>query len=68
MTPNPNPHTKKDMMEYHRTKWYNKDSTLDHDNIFNLKREIIIFKNDPCMYYLDEIICTMDLENLFELR
>ena len=64
----PHSHTKEDMMEYHRTKWYNKDSTLDHDNIFNLKREIIMFKNDPCMYYLDEIICTMDLEKLFELR
>jgi hypothetical protein len=64
----PHSHTKEDMMEYYRTKWYNKDSTLDHDNIFNLKREIIMFKNDPCMYYLEEIICTMDLENLFELR
>ena len=67
MTP-PITHSKEDMMEYYRTKWYNKDTTLDHDNIFNLKREIIMFKNDPCMYYLEEIICTMDLENLFELR
>ena len=61
-------HSKKEMMEYYVTKWYHRDGTLDHDNIFNLKREIIMFKNDPCMYYLDEIICTMDLENLFELR
>jgi hypothetical protein len=67
MTP-PITHSKKEMMEYYVTKWYHRNGTLDHDNIFNLKKEIIHFVTDPCMYWLDEIICTMDLENLEELK
>jgi hypothetical protein len=61
-------HLKKEMMEYYVTKWHHIDGTLDHDNIFNLKKEIIYFVTDPGMYWLDEIICTMDLENLEELK
>jgi hypothetical protein len=59
---------KEEMIEYYRTKWYRKDGTLDNDCFYNVKNEMIMFKNDPCMYNLDELICTMDLENLFEMR
>jgi hypothetical protein len=64
----PHSHTKEDMMEYYITKWYENDGTIDYDFFYNTKKEIVIFKNDPSIYWLDEIICTMDLENLFEMR
>jgi hypothetical protein len=61
-------HTKKEMMDYHVNKWYLGDDTIDCDIVNSLEREIETFKNNPNIYSLDEIICTMDLENLFEAR
>ena len=59
---------KEEMMEYYRTKWYCKDDTIDFDIFYSIKNDIVSFKNDPCMYNLNELICTMDLENLEELK
>jgi hypothetical protein len=61
-------HTKKDMMFYHVNKWYFSNNTIDCDIVNSLEEEIEIFKNNHTMYYLDNIICTMDLEDLFEAR
>jgi len=59
---------KEEMIEYYRTKWYRNNDTIDVDIVYEIKNDIVSFKNDPSMYYLDELICTMDLENLFEMR
>jgi len=56
------------MIEYYRTKWYRKNDTIDTDIVYEIKNDIVRFKNDPAMYWLDELICTMDLENLFEME
>ena len=60
--------TKEEMIEYYRTKWYRKNDTIDTDIVYEIKNDIVRFKNDPAMYWLDELICTMDLENLFEME
>jgi hypothetical protein len=59
---------KEEMMEYYRTKWYRKDDTIDVDIVNSIKNDIVDFKKDPAMYWLNELICTMDIENLFEMR
>jgi hypothetical protein len=61
-------HTKEEMIEYYRDKWHYDNGTIDYDYFFNMKDEMNSFKNTPSMYWLDEIVCTMDIENLFEMR
>ena len=62
------PFTKEEMMEYYRDKWYRNNDAIDVDMVYDIKNDIVSFKNDPNMYWLDELICTIDLENLFEMR
>ena len=64
-------YTKEDMMEYYRDKWYihfDGKEYIDFDIFYTIKNDIVSFKNDPSTYYLEEIICTVDLENLFRMR
>jgi hypothetical protein len=64
-------YTKEEMMEYYRDKWYiylDEKEYIDFDIFYTIKNDIVDFKNDPCMYWLDEVICSMDLENLFKMR
>jgi hypothetical protein len=64
--------TKEEMMEYYRDKWYihsdEQEYIIDVDIKYNIESDIVSFKNDPCIYWLHELICTMDLENLFRMR
>jgi hypothetical protein len=59
---------KEEMMEYYRDKWYRNGGIIDFDIFYTIKNDIVSFKNDPSTYYLEEIICSMDLENLFRMR